>query len=389
MRGDVIPFERRAQRAGDWHAPRVPGTWIDRVLVVGGAGYIGSVLCRKLIARGYSVRVLDALFYGDESLRELRADRRFELVYGDSRDATVVAKAVRGVDAVIHLGEIVGDPACSLDEDITLEINFEATRMIAEAAKDQAVMRFTYASSCSVYGASDDLLTETSPLNPLSLYARAKIEAEHALFDLTDHAFRPLLLRLATVYGLSYRPRFDLVVNVLAAKAATDGVITINGGRQWRPFVHVSDVARLMADTLRMPMATVGGHVFNVGSNAQNHTIREIGDLVQRCVPTAALHINESVNDADNRNYRVSFTKVERDLGFRPSRSVPDGIKEIVGAFASRQIVDYRESRYHNVAMLQNGDNDRSPVRLARYGLGPMIVDVNAGRVSHKQGNVA
>jgi len=133
----------------------------------------------------------------------------------------------------------------------------------------------------------------------------------------------------------------------------------------------------------------VGGHTFNVGSNAQNHTIREIGDMVQRCAPTATLRVSESANDADTRNYRVSFTKVERDLGFRPSRSVPDGIKEILGAFASRQIVDYRESWYHNAAMLQNGDNDRSPVRLARYGLGPMVVDVNAARASLKEGNVA
>lgn len=389
VQGNLIQFERRASRVLWSNGRTKDETSVDRVLVIGGAGYIGSVLCRKLLADGYSVRVLDALFYGDESLQEVRADRRFELMRGDSRDIAAVGAAMRGVQAIVHLGEIVGDPACSLDEDTTLEINFAATRMVAEIARSQGIRRFSYASSCSVYGASDDLLTETSALNPLSIYARAKIDAERALLGLQNPYLQPLILRLATVYGLSPRPRFDLVVNVLAAKAVVDGQITINGGAQWRPFVHVSDVARLMADCLKRPLTTIGGQVFNVGSNAQNHTIREIGDMVLRCSPKATLNVLDGAGNGDHRNYRVSFTKIESALGFAPRKSVFDGIREVQQAFVGGRIADYRERKYHNAAMLTQDAVADSSAGRPRYGHGPIVVDAGDGRRPIERGYVA
>jgi len=319
---------------------------IRRVLVIGGAGYIGSHLCRQLLDQGYSVRVLDALLYGKESLAELEGDPHFELVAGDSRDIGSVFSAMLGADAVVHLGELVGDPACALDEKLTLEINLAATRMLAEAARGYGVKRFIYASSCSVYGANDDLLDETSELNPVSLYARAKIMSENALLDLNDETFHPVILRLSTVFGLSYRPRFDLVVNLLSAKAVREGEVTVTGGSQWRPFVHVADVARAMVMTLQAPLEKVKGEVFNVGGDANNHSIQEVGELVQRLVPEATLTSSDDI--ADRRNYRVSFAKIRRHLDFHAERTVESGIREIVEALRKGSIRDHRLARYSN-----------------------------------------
>jgi len=319
---------------------------IRRVLVIGGAGYIGSTLCRQLLDQGYKVRVMDMLLYGKESITQLEDDPRFELMVGDSRDIGAVFRAMLGVDAVVHLGELVGDPACSLDEDLTLEINLAATKMLAEAARGYGVKRFIYASSCSVYGAADGVLNERSGLNPVSIYARAKIGCERALLDMSDGDFHPVILRLATVFGYSWRPRFDLVVNLLAAKAAAEGEFTVFGGDQWRPFVHVSDVARAMVRCLDAPIKDVTGQIFNVGTDANNHTIQQIGEMVQRLAPESRLISNGS--DQDMRNYKVSFDKIQSQIGFSCHVSVESGIREVLEAVRSGLVEDYRAMRYSN-----------------------------------------
>ena len=340
----VIQREKPLRSEGNRKGP------IRRVLVIGGAGYIGSTLCRQLLRQQYSVRVLDALLYGKESIAELQNDPRFELVIGDSRDVGAVFSAMLGTDAVIHLGELVGDPACALDENLTLEINLAATRMLAEAARGYGVKRFIYASSCSVYGASDDVLDERSALHPVSLYARAKIESEKALLTLNGDDFHPVILRLATVFGLSYRPRFDLVVNILTAKAEQDREITVFNGNQWRPFVHVKDVSRAMIRCLQAPLEMVKGEVFNVGSSAQNYTIAEIGELIHRIVPESRLI--DKGDDGDRRNYRVSFAKINQQLGFACQFSAEHGIREILHAFRDGRIRDYRAASYNNYTTL-------------------------------------
>lgn len=319
---------------------------------------MGSVLCRRLLADGYHVRVLDALFYGEESVASLRADPNFELRQGDSRDITALVAAMRDVRAVVHLGEIVGDPACSLDERTTREINLAATLTAARVAKGQGIERFVYASSCSVYGASDEILTESSSLNPLSLYARAKIGAERALHDLGDGAFQPIILRLATVFGLSWRPRFDLVVNVLTARAVADREITVVGGDQWRPFVHVRDVAKAIAECLQKPIVVVGGQTFNVGSDSENYTIRGIGEIVRQSIPETAMKV--LADEGDPRNYRVSFGKIRRVLGFEPGMTVAQGVRELRDALRAGTIGDYRSPRYSNVMALGQPDGNRS-----------------------------
>jgi nucleoside-diphosphate-sugar epimerase len=316
------------------------------VLVTGAAGYIGSMLVRRLLNRGYHVRVLDRLMYGDEAIRAILSHPRLEMVVADFRDRAVVARAVAGVGAVIHLGAIVGDPACAIDEDITIATNFEATRTIAEAAKRAGVRRFIFGSTCSVYGASDERLDESSALNPVSLYANTKIAAERALLALADASFAPVVMRFATAYGHSYRPRYDLAVNVMTAKAVTEGQITIHGGDQWRPFVHVDDIARALILALEAPVGAVAGETFNVGSDTQNHQLKEVGDIIRQLIPNAAVLTNDLV--VDKRNYYVRFEKIRKTLGFAPIHTLAESIVEMKEALESGDVRDYRDRRYNN-----------------------------------------
>ncbi len=335
---------------------RPPKQAIRSVLVIGGAGYIGSVLVRKLLERGYHVTVLDALLYGDESIRNLYGHDRFEFIHGDIRDVEAVVRAMQDIDAVVHLAAIVGDPACALNESLTLEINLAATRMIAEVARGFGVQRFIFASTCSVYGASDQILDEHSALNPLSLYARTKIDSERVLLALSDDRFAPVILRFATVYGLSPRPRFDLVINLLAAKAVCEKRITIFGGDQWRPFVHVDDAAEAIVKCLEAPLSVVKGQIFNVGSDEQNYQIAQLGDIIKELLPEVeVVHQGE---DVDKRNYRISFAKIRKYLGFVPRRTVADGILEIKTAIEDGRIQDYRDPRYSNYKTLSEGNAD-------------------------------
>jgi nucleoside-diphosphate-sugar epimerase len=323
---------------------------IENVLVIGGAGYIGSALVPKLLNQGLRVRVLDLLLYGSEPLAPFITHPSLEIMQADFRQVDRVVEAMRGIDAVIHLGAIVGDPACALDEALTVDINVMATRMIAEVAKGHGVNRFVFASTCSVYGASDEVMDETSPLNPVSLYARSKIACEEILTSMASETFAPIVLRFSTIYGLSGRLRFDLVTNLLTAKAYVDGEITVFGGDQWRPFLHVDDAALALVQTLRAPLTVVRNEVYNVGSDQENFTLMEVGAMIQRLVPSAALL--DLGNDGDRRNYRVSFEKIQRDLSFQPRWTVEGGVRQVLDALQNGTVGDYRSALYSNVMFL-------------------------------------
>jgi nucleoside-diphosphate-sugar epimerase len=323
---------------------------IQHVLVIGGAGYIGSALLPKLLDRGYRVRLLDLLLYGTEPIASVLNHPRLELVQADFRQVDKVTEAIRDVDAVIHLGAIVGDPACAFDEALTIDVNLMATRMIAEVAKSTGVNRLIFASTCSVYGASDETLDERSALHPVSLYARSKIASEAVLMSMAGSGFAPVVLRFGTIYGLSGRTRFDLVVNLLTAKAVFDGQITVYGGSQWRPFVHVDDAAMAVLTALESPLGVVRNQVFNVGSDEQNYTIEQIAKIVHQVVPTAQL-ITAGL-DGDRRNYRVSFAKIHRLLGYEPRRTIEMGAREVLQAITSGRVADYRDAKYNNEKFL-------------------------------------
>lgn len=344
----VLHAERRLR------IPEAKGDAVETVLVIGGAGYIGSVLVERLLALGYKTRVLDMLLYGDAPIRSFHDHPSFELIRGDFRHIDTVVRAVKGVDAIVHLGAIVGDSACSIDPDVTIEINLQATRTIAEVGKGFGVRRFIFASTCSVYGASDEILDEHSSLQPISLYARTKVESEKVLLGVADGSFTPTILRFGTIYGFSHRPRFDLVVNLLAAKAVQEGEVGIFGGAQWRPFVHVRDVAEAIVLALRASPFSVRGEIFNVGSNEQNYQISDLGPLIKEMIPEARV-VTQSKED--NRNYRVRFDKIRNVLDFRPRYTVREGVREIIDGYASGAIQDYRDPCCSNAAYL-NGSHE-------------------------------
>jgi nucleoside-diphosphate-sugar epimerase len=320
------------------------------VLVIGGAGYVGCWLIRRLLEEGKSVRVLDNAVYGLDPIRDLLQNPRVEYLNGDCRNIQDVVKAVRGVSSIVHLAAIVGDPACEIDHKTTIEINYAATRMIVEVAKGYGVERFLFASSCSVYGATDEIMDEDSKVEPVSLYGQLKVAAEQALLEAASDDFHPVLLRFATVFGLSNRPRFDLVVNLLSAKAWQDGVITIYNGEQWRPFVHVKDLSEAIILLLSAPLRAVSQQTFNVGDNSLNHTLTEVGEVIRRVFPGTRI---EGVENADKRNYRVNFDKIQKRLGFRCRYHLEDGVREIKAAFDSSAIDNYKNIRFSNLGFLR------------------------------------
>jgi nucleoside-diphosphate-sugar epimerase len=342
-------FHRESQAIAGSEPSTTPSP-SDTVLVVGGAGYIGSIVISKLLDRGCSVRLLDNLIYGSHAIDSLLQNPRLEFIKGDCRNIQDVVGAMRGVRSVIHLAAIVGDPACAEDDENAFQINFAATRMMLEVARGNGIERFIFASSCSVYGASEDLMDERSETSPISLYAETKLHSEEVLLEAKSKNFHPTILRFATVFGLAPRPRFDLVVNLLTGKAICDGVITIYNGTQWRPFIHVRDVAESVVQTLEAPVEAVSGEIFNVGDDRLNFTLAQIAEKIKAMIPDTRV---EYVENSDRRNYRVSFDKFRDCVGFRAQFSIEDGIAEIQQAFASGRIVDYRQPSYSNVSYLK------------------------------------
>ncbi len=341
---------RRISRPDKQNANKQETPKVERVLVIGGAGYIGSALLPRLLEKGYQVRLLDLLLYGMDPIKPWENDPRVEIIRADFRQVDQVVSAMQGVDVVIHLGGLVGDPACAVDENLTMDINLMATRMIAEVAKGCDVRYFVFASTCSVYGSSQQVLDEHSAIKPMSLYARTKAASEKLLLQMADEHFAPVILRFSTVYGLSGRYRFDLVVNLLTAKAMMDREITIFGGNQWRSFVHVQDAARSIMHVLATPVDVVRGQIFNVGSDEQNYTIQKIGETIHSYVPDAAM-INRG-DHPDPCDYRVGFAKIRRLLHFTPEWTVKKGIEQVIEAIESGQVTDYKQPEYSNLKFL-------------------------------------
>jgi len=325
--------------------PKFAEGGIKKVLIVGGAGYLGSVLCRKLMDKNYRVRVFDSLAYGDDGIKELYKNKKFEFFKGDIRNISEVMKACEGIDAVIHLAAIVGDPACAVDPKKTLEINYLATKNIAETCKYFQINRFIFASTCSVYGAgssSEKKLTEESPLNPVSLYAETKIECENSILSAIDENFSPVILRMATLYGYSPNMRFDLAVNIMTGHAVFDKKITVFGGDQWRPWLHVDDAAQGFINCLNSPLDKIRGGIFNVLS--ENYKIIEVAKIINSVCPKAVLKISEKITD--KRDYNVSFDKISRELNYRPTIRLERGVRGIKKAIESGIVKDYRDPKY-------------------------------------------
>jgi nucleoside-diphosphate-sugar epimerase len=337
------------------------------VLVIGGAGYIGTHAVEQLLRNGYSVRVLDNLMYGDDSLSEFRNHPQFELLQGDATDIRKLTLAMRDASAVIHLAGLVGDPACAVAPEFTRHTNIVATRMAKDVAQALGVHKFIFASSCSVYGVSDEEVDEFAKLSPVSLYAQTKIDSEQELLSSSSDDFFVTILRFATVFGHSRRPRFDLVANLFTAQAVTDGRITVIGPQQWRPFIHVRDLGRAIVMVLKADPMTVQSQVFNVGDTRLNMTILQLAEVVRKVVgETRTVEISVTDNAADRRNYAVSFKKIRDVLGFSAETLMEDGVREMLEHFHNGDYAHYRSLAYSNVAMTAKALNDfQDPAQMA------------------------
>lgn len=335
-------------------------------LVLGGAGYLGSVLVRQLLALGHRVRVLDSFLFGEQPLHELHKHPQFELIRGDVRDIGAVVRAMKGCDSVIHLAAIVGDSACDENKQLAAEVNRAATRMLADVAVECGVQRFIFASSCSVYGASDFFVDERSALGPLSVYAETKIDSETILLEARTENFAPVILRLSTLFGLSPRMRFDLVANLFVARAVFMGSITILNGQQWRPLMHVQDAARACVAALEAAAESISGEIFNVGAAGLNLQIDQLGAAVSKIISGTEI---ETLENEDRRNYRVSFHKIQERLGFDCWKSVEYGIQEIYGAIRSGLITDFTTAQFNNQialrALVRAGAKQSAPLQKA------------------------
>ena len=322
-----------------------------KVLVTGGAGYIGSVLVRQLLKKNYTVRVLDSLKFGGDALYDVMLHPNFEFIKGDVRNENDVAIALEGIDAVTHLAAIVGDPACKKFSEEANQTNWDASVSLFKKAEKAGVKRFVFASTCSNYGKManpDAFVTETSKLRPVSLYAELKVKFENFLLEENkDSNICTTCLRFSTVYGYSPRIRFDLTVNEFTRNATINGEQEIWGAQFWRPYCHVDDLARSVVLVLESADEKVRANVFNVGNIEENYQKGMIMNEVCKVVPNVKVNFVESSEDP--RDYRVNFDKIKNELGFTITKKVPDGVKEIYSLVKTGIIADPFEQKFRNI----------------------------------------
>jgi nucleoside-diphosphate-sugar epimerase len=320
-----------------------------QVLVTGGAGYIGSVLIRHLLKEGYKVKCLDRFFFGKESLDDLSSDENLQLVRDDIR--WFDPDLLDDVEVVMDLAALSNDPSGEIDPAKTFDINHLGRARVARLSKKRGIRRYILASSCSIYGFRDEISDENTPPNPLTTYAKANNMAEKDTLPLADSKFSTTALRFATVYGISKRMRFDLALNSMTLGLFKTGKIPLNrDGKQWRPFIHVDDVARAYLTVIDAPVDLINGNIFNVGSDEQNYQLvdltKTIGDSVG--VP----YDIEWYGSADHRSYRVTFRKFAETLHFKANYTPKDGAVEVYNALKNGTLIDTPKT--HTVEWYKN-----------------------------------
>ena len=326
------------------------GKRFKRVMVTGGAGYVGSNLVPKLLAAGYQVTVLDLYIYGDV-FADLASNPNLTEVKGDLRNPSDVQRALVGCDAVVHLACISNDPSFDLNPDLGRSINYDCFQPLVKASKDAGVKRFIYASSSSVSGIKNDSnVTEDLPLEPLTDYSKYKAMCEEVLEQEREPGFVAVTLRPATVCGYAPRLRLDLTVNILTSHAINNGRITVFGGEQLRPNLHVEDMTDLYVQLLEAPDEAINGKTWNAGYH--NLKVREIANMVRNEV---GKNVDIVVTPSDDhRSYHVSSEKIKRDLGFSARRTVSDAIVDLARAFNAGKVPNaMTDDRYYNIKRMQ------------------------------------
>jgi nucleoside-diphosphate-sugar epimerase len=329
------------------------------VLITGGAGYIGSLLTSELLRANYRVTVLDSLLFGGESLVPFLYHPNFHFVKTDVTEARAVRDTLRDgwpvPEAIVHLAAIVGFPACqAVGKQVAWRYNVEAVKMVFEQAAELGAERFVFASTYSNYGLSSDgkPVTEESPLNPQSLYAETKIAAEEFLMSQNRAACAPLIFRFATLYGISPRTRFDLIINQFVLEAFTHRELVIYQRGYSRSFVHVLDVVRGIIMGLQAEGSKVCGQVFNLGTNNGNYSKDEIVELVLKRMPETSVEYKDLTFGGDMRDITVSFEKIQRVLGYKTTLDVDDGIREVLHALKTGLIRNPMDERYRNAQFI-------------------------------------
>ncbi|WP_063019037.1 NAD-dependent epimerase/dehydratase family protein [Nocardia niwae] len=317
-----------------------------KVTVLGGGGYLGSAIAGYLAGSGHTVRAVDNFMYGHRWSEEMSSGD-IELIHADYRSKSSLTEVLRGVDACIHMGGLVGEPACQVDVDLAVELTYTSVIGAAQVVDELRIPVFVAASTCSVYGAEAAVVDETSTACPIGVYAATKLGIERVVGGMLTGRTACAFPRFGTAFGLSHRPRLDTVVNLMSARAAAGIALEVRGGGQWRPFVHVLDIARSVE--LLMSSGYVGP--INVGADDDNLTIADLAARI-RAVSGATVHFGDTADNEDRRSYRVDFRRLA-ELGYRKTRTIEQGIAEIADAVRAGAIADIENDAYSNIRSLR------------------------------------
>jgi len=329
---------------------------METILITGGAGYIGSVLTRKLISLAYKVVVLDSFFYSDIGINDLAGHPALRVVNGDIRDPGSLRQGLDGADHVVHLAAMANDPSAELDLNLTRQINLEIYTVLLEEAARAGIRRFINLSSIGVYGINfNNNVTEQDPLNPLTEYAVCKAKSEAIVRQHNTARFTTVSLRCGTVCGWSPRMRFDLCTNTLTAYAIINKNLTVWGGEQKRPQIHIDDITDFIGQLLVISPGKIGGQIFNAAGN--NTTVMEVAETIKE-VMNGELTLTNAAARKDERSYHVSSARIAKELGFTTKKNVRDAVVDIIAAYQKGLWKDPDDSLYHNVKRIQAREGD-------------------------------
>jgi nucleoside-diphosphate-sugar epimerase len=324
---------------------------IKKIVVTGGAGYIGSILIPKLLAKGYEVKIYDNLTYTDIGIKDLLENKMLTLVKADIRDTDSLKEAFFDMDCIIHLAAISNDPSAELDQDLTKKINYEAYHSIIKEAKAAGISRFINPSSIGVYGINfDNNVTENDPVNPLTEYARCKVKSELLIKEQSSADFTTVSLRCGTVCGWSPRMRFDLSVNTLTAVALNNKQLTVWGGKQMRPQIHIDDITDFFVTLISIPSEKINGRIFNAAGN--NTAVMQIAETIKKVLNNDLELINAPPRE-DERSYHVNSDLIKKELNLFPKKTIENAVEDIVKAYNEKKWANYLDPLYNNVKQIK------------------------------------